>query len=539
MERYGESGIGESATYQHPAALVKVMLSWRFAISFAILCLAFFLRLAWLDLKPAHFDEGVNGWFVDEMTRQGFYHYDPTNFHGPLHFYVLFLAQTLFGRSIFILRLPIVLLSTACVGLVLSFRRFLDERACQIAATAMAVSPGMVFYGRYAIHETWLLFFLLLISWGLAGLWRFGARPYLWAAALGATGLILTKETYVIHFVAFLLAVPCLLLYEKLVPADGPPLAKRQFCSTTVLTVATVCLGLIIFFYTGGLLDWFGLPGLWQTFHTWVRTGVEHKSGHEKDWYYWLQLIGQYEWPAAIGILGSFWLLLPRTPRLVRYLAIYGLGALIAYSIIPYKTPWCIISLIWPFYFVFGLVTLRAARWLDTWTVGVSAALVCLASFGSSWRLNFHDYTDENQPYVYVQTLDDINELLGPLRKLTNQSPVNYQARGHIILEEQYPFTWLLADFPHIDYPSVDELPDSLDADFLLVDNQHVAKVEPLLRLEYFKTSLRVRGNSDSSATLYLCCRTFTGLVPSDAKVFHPGDAPPPPPSDEKSPDSP
>src|ERR1700684_4080071 len=105
------------------------------------------------------------------MTHQGFYHYDPTNFHGPLHFYVLFLAQTLFGRSIVVLRVPIVLLSTGCVGMVLAFRRYFGESACQIAAAAMAISPAMVFYGRYAIHETSMLFFLLLTAWGLLGLW--------------------------------------------------------------------------------------------------------------------------------------------------------------------------------------------------------------------------------------------------------------------------------------------------------------------------------------------------------------------------------
>ena len=41
-------------------------------------------------------------------------------------------------------------------------------RVCHIAALAMAVSPAFVFYGRYAIHETELLFFLMLAAWGLA-----------------------------------------------------------------------------------------------------------------------------------------------------------------------------------------------------------------------------------------------------------------------------------------------------------------------------------------------------------------------------------
>ena len=183
-------------------------------ISAAILLLALVVRIQSLDLKPAHFDEGVNGWFVDKMAREGFYHYDPTNFHGPFHFYVLFVAQTLLGRSTWALRLPIMLVSTVCVGMLLAFRRYFDERACQVAALMMAVSPAMVFYGRYAIHETWLMFFLLLIAWGLLGLWRFGERRYLWAVAMGVTGMIVTKETYVVHLVAFALAVPCLLAYE-------------------------------------------------------------------------------------------------------------------------------------------------------------------------------------------------------------------------------------------------------------------------------------------------------------------------------------
>ena len=41
-----------------------------------------------------------NGWFVDQMVKNGFYRYDPTNYHGPLHFYVLFIFQTLLGQRL-------------------------------------------------------------------------------------------------------------------------------------------------------------------------------------------------------------------------------------------------------------------------------------------------------------------------------------------------------------------------------------------------------------------------------------------------------
>ena len=78
---------------------------WR-AVRWTVLALAVVSRLWWLDGRPPHFDEGVNGWFTDQMRHLGGYQYDPTNYHGPLHFYVLFLFKSLLGRNVWALRLP-------------------------------------------------------------------------------------------------------------------------------------------------------------------------------------------------------------------------------------------------------------------------------------------------------------------------------------------------------------------------------------------------------------------------------------------------
>ena len=69
-------------------------------VFWGIIAFGALLRFFLLSIKPPHFDEGINGWFVDQMTRNGFYRYDPTNYHGPLHFYILFLSEALFGRHI-------------------------------------------------------------------------------------------------------------------------------------------------------------------------------------------------------------------------------------------------------------------------------------------------------------------------------------------------------------------------------------------------------------------------------------------------------
>jgi uncharacterized protein (TIGR03663 family) len=511
-----------SATLSSSDAAVKAMNARSVWISVAILALALALRLTALSLKPAHFDEGVNGWFVDQMTRQGYYHYDPTNFHGPLHFYALFVSQTLLGRSEWALRLPIVLVSTACVGLALAFRRYIDERACQLAALFMAISPGMVFYGRYTIHETWLQFFLMLTAWGLPGLWHFGDRRSLWTTLLGLTGMVLIKETYVVHWIAFILAIPCLLVYERLSPSTPWPLQPWTITRRDLYAAVGVSLGLILF-YTGGFLDWSALPGLWETFATWTHTGMKNESGHEKEWSYWLQLMSRYEWTAGLGLIAAFGLLAPRTSRVARYLAIYGLGALIGYSIIPYKTPWCLISLMWPFHFVLGLVLVRAGQLVDRWTTAVFTTLIAVCSLTITLRLNFKDYDDEGEPYVYVQTFREVNLLLKPLRALAHRDPRNYQLRGHIILPEAYPWLWTLGDFPEITFPTPDQLPEPLDAHFLLIDEPLVDQAEPHLRLDYYKMPLRVRGNSDGRAMLYLFTKDFKDFVPAHTTIFVPG----------------
>src|SRR6478752_4543316 len=144
-----------------PADTAQVILdalesNWMFWL---ILGLAAALRILFLGIKPPHFDEGINGWFVDQMVKDGFYRYDPTNYHGPLHFYIIFLSQTLFGRNIWAIRLPVVLASIFGVFLTLKFEPFVGRKVSRLAALLMAISPGFLFYGRYSIHEVWLLDF--------------------------------------------------------------------------------------------------------------------------------------------------------------------------------------------------------------------------------------------------------------------------------------------------------------------------------------------------------------------------------------------
>src|ERR1700736_1248766 len=333
-----------------------------------IIGLAAFLRFFLLGIKPPHFDEGINGWFVDSsIVKNGCYKYDPTNYHGPLHFYVLFLSQTLFGRNLWALRLPVVLVSVTCVWLTLKFEPLVGKTVARMAALAMAVSPGFVFYGRYSIHEVWLLLFTMLFIFGLLGLWRFGSRNYLWCVGLGIAGMILSKETYIIHIGCAAIGLGVCSIANWLSPTPDARPAKQTWDYVDLAMVIGTAIALIVFFYSGTFFHWSGLKGLYEAYKPWFATGSEG-HGHEKPLYYWLKVMAPslefrradclgYELPPLAGLILCLFSLRLKTVSL-RYLAIYGVGTLMAYSIVRYKTPWCIINIIWPFLFIFGAATL-------------------------------------------------------------------------------------------------------------------------------------------------------------------------------------
>jgi uncharacterized protein (TIGR03663 family) len=579
-------------------------LDWTF---WAIIALGAVLRFLLLSMKPPHFDEGINGWFVDQMMRNGFYRYDPTNYHGPLHFYILFLSQALFGRHIFALRLPVVLASIASIFVTLKYEPLVGRRVSRLAALAMAVSPGFIFYGRYAIHEVWLLLFSMLFVLGLLGLWRFGTRGYLWCAGLGAAGMILTKETYIIHIGCAFIAAGVLWISHRITPASDLKPSKQHWDLADLAIVIVVAAFLIVFFYSGTFLNWSGVKGLYLTFATWYQTGSKG-NGHEKPWPYWLELVLRYEWPVFIGLMLCLTCQFFEN-YVIRYLAIYGGGVFAAYSIINYKTPWIIISEVWPLLFVFaaGAMALKIPRkafyilvlgfigfgagilfsyfvmpasmrdshsfgeylgeifkmtlaasstssilgeigqrlyscaivftllggatglWLGSSSKlsertmrivqRTATGVALLYSLGMAISLNYFRCTTDTEPYVYVQTYNDIYKLMKPVMQLVTKNPAYYRIVGHFIRTSTYPFPWLLGDFPNVGYYETNNSPGKMDADFLVVQSARINEVEKKLHESYFTEPMTIRPYQDPSK-LYFNTRTFGRVFPGRAPDF-------------------
>ena len=491
-------------------------------IPVAIIAVAAILRLLLLGMKPAHFDEGINGWFVDQMMKNGFYRYDPSNYHGPLHFYVLYVFEALLGRNIWALRLPVVGVSMVCVWMMFKFEPFVGKNITRFAAAAMAVSPAFVFYARYSIHEVWLELFTMFFILGLLGLWRRGTRGYLWYAGMGVTGMILTKETYAIHVACAALAVLVTWITTKIpyigsrVPNSKP--AAQTWSYVDLLMVTVVGIALILFFYSGTFFNWPGVKGLYLTWEAWLKTG-KNGNGHEKVWYYWIKIMCQsWEVPVLFAIPFTVWVALRIKNISLRYMAIYSMGTLAAYSIVAYKTPWCLISIVWPLLFVFGALVLVTPPALRVATY-VTLGLMTWASLGYSVYLNYFKCSSDSEPYVYVQTYNDMFKLTRPLLELAHRDPANYQLIGHLIRSSTYPLPWVLADFPKVGYYEGGNIPDKTDADFLLVMQSKIEEVEGKLTGAYYTEPLTLRQYQDPSK-LYLSAKTFASFYPGRSPDF-------------------
>src|SRR4029453_14756419 len=100
---------------------------------------------------------------------------------------------------------------------------------------------------------------------------------------------------------------------------------------------------------------------------------------------------------------------------------------------------------------------------LDAWVIGTAAAVVGAYSFATAWTLNFREFTNEDQPYVYVQTLPDIYKLLDPLGILVPIDPANYPLVGYVMTPDHHPLPWLLGDFTRIHLFDPEDMPDPID----------------------------------------------------------------------------
>jgi len=176
-----------------------------------------------------------------------------------------------------------------------------------------------------------------------------------------------------------------------------------------------------------------------------------------------------------------------------------------AYSIVPYKTAWCMISVVWPFALLFGCavdeIRQRAAFATLAWFY---AGLLLLGSLTVCVRLNFFHPTDAKEPYVYVQTVPEMAVLTDPLLGMAARDPRNYGLGGEILLESYFPIPWVIGEFPRIGYyDKPEKIPKVLEGDFIVALSEKQDLVQGEIKEPYLRMRFHLRDSMDECSVWF------------------------------------
>ncbi len=427
--------------------------AWRAAAA-AILIGAALLRFYDLELKPLHHDEGVNSWFLTRLFREGVYVYDPRNYHGPTLYYAALLSTRVLGLGTTALRVAPALFGTATVGLALLFRRWIGDRGALAAAALLAVSPGSVYFSRYFIHES--LFVCFTLGMVFAALrYRDGGRPiHLLAAATSAGLLVSTKETAIISLAVLAGAEVATRAYLRLGagprPAERASAAgERRAAPLRWLGAAALFLLVTVLFYSSLFSSMGGLADALRTYTFWFETG---RGEHVYPWYQYLSVLLLDEAPLLVlGLLGIVAALHQRRARAPIFLALWALGISVAYSVLPYKTPWLALNFLAPLALVSGWSIEARSVAAPVRTLSVAAAAVAFSLSLAVW-LSFFRYDDALQPYVYAHTRREFLALPRDIEAIALRAGAREATSIAVMAPDYWPLPWYLRDFQRIGY---------------------------------------------------------------------------------------
>lgn len=433
------------------------------------------VRLPGLAERPMHGDEAVNAVKLGETIEGRGYEYDPHEYHGPTLNYLALIPAWFHGVDSFaelqepILRIVPVIFGTLLILFLLPVGEGLGRMAAVFAALFMAVSPAMVFYSRYFIHEMLLVCFT---AGAIACGYRYLKTPVaLWALLAGVClGLMhATKETFVIALGAMGGALLVLLCFRRHGGqwVDDIKRIKPAHCAVLLLAATAVSVTFFSSFFSNAK----GVADSVQTYTTYLdragQTGV-----HEHPWHYYIGLLGYYQF--ADGPIFSELLILllalvglgfvikgsvgGANAGLLRFIALYTVLMTVVYSLIPYKTPWCLLS------FYHGIILLAGvgAAGLLRFKSEVSKVALGLLLCVGTWHLAYQSViandkynADSRNPYVYSQPGTDVVAIADRVMEmaLAHEEGRDTPIQIFCSLDDYWPLPWYLRGY-RVEYGS-------------------------------------------------------------------------------------
>ncbi len=498
------------------------------AVLILFFCVFAWLRFHELTVRPFHNDESVNAWFLGKLVKSNDYKYDPANYHGPFLYYVQLIPTWIAtvahkglshfsfsdesGITDFSIRAT---MSVTGLFLILCLLFTYNRIGAWGAFTAFVLtgfSCNMVYFSRYFIHETYFILFTLGIYLG-ATWYRDTRKPfYFYLMVISAAFVFTIKETSVITYFVMGFSVFCAeVTHRFLSPLKPVPFSVSMersyrwfFDGILNKHALSMSIAVLIWFllYTSFCSNWSGLADSFRAYKPWGQEGMI--SGHAKPFpYFIVNVLVAYE--LGVVILSALGLILAfvRKDKVGLYLSYWSMGMVGAYSIIPYKTVWCVITMLLPMvllsgYGVHALVqiieesSLSLKRILKA-AVAVLVVFLSLIQARQTYDLVFINYDKEYYEPPYVHTSRDVFKLISEIKRLATVSGLEKEISVNVLTDVYWPLPYYLKEYPRALYWAALEDLSDWDAPLLVISKQKMHLMDPLLKDTYVKKEYTIR----------------------------------------------
>lgn len=473
-----------------------------FGLFLLVACTALLFRTLRLDLRPMHHDEANQAVKFGDLLERGTYQYDPKEHHGPTLYYLSLPFAWISSGTSFAsldekaLRMVPAVFGVGAVLLFLLLRGGYSSSAIFFSGILAAVSPVMVYYNRFYIQETLLVFFLV---GAMAASWRYHLdRRWGWAAATGffCGMLYATKETSLIVFGSLVASLFLTRIFEK---RNG---RKGFGFSHVLIFLGTASISSFLLF-TSFFQNPKGILDSVLAFRTYLERAAE-AGFHSYPWSYYLKMLAFSRfgngpiWSEALilvlALVGCYAAFRPRSnedshPLFMRFVCFYALVSTAVYSLIPYKTPWNML----PFYIGIVLLAGNGTAFLLECSkkLMVQSLIVVVLGVGfyqlgvQSFRANFEYHADLRNPYVYAQTSMDFLNLVQRVDDLAQSHPDHKEMLIKVITypDEAWPLPWYLRGFSRVGYwEEAEEAGDLSEAPLIISSVDKTEKLWPQLQ---------------------------------------------------------
>ncbi len=253
--------------------------------------------------------------------------------------------------------------------------------------------------------------------------------------------------------------------------------SKIQYPKSVRLALALLLALAVAFVFLSGCFSHLRGPlGYFEAYGPWL-----HRAGgteiHRHPWHYYLSLLawqhpegsGSGPWTElfilGLAVAGALAACSRKTlarigarPGFARLTLVYTLALTTVYSLIPYKTPWNLLSFYLGVLLLAGLGAAAILALVRPGPLKAVAALLLLAGAGHlAWqaRRTTFQYRDDNTgPYAYAQPLRGVREIEQRINDLAAFSPQGNATVAQVVFKDSYywPLPWYLRRLQNVGY---------------------------------------------------------------------------------------